>query len=317
MLIPIFSGQHAFEKLQAKENHFFSEYYAFYSSWLGGIVTDPTMMLIPIDDHMVHRGDGVFECMKAVDRSVYLMEEHLQRLFISAERIGLISPFSMARLREIILETLRTAAQDNACIRVFLSRGPGDFTANPYDPIEAQIYIIISQLKPPANVKYQQGLVIGQSSVEVKSAWMAQVKSCNYLPNVLMKKEAVDRGIDFVIGIDSQGNITESATENIIIVDESGTIVYPILDNILKGTTMLRACELARECGIATEMRAISIEDLIHAREVMITGTTLNILPVVKFENHTIGHGYPGEVAKKLQSLMLADIKMGCCGVSF
>lgn len=317
MAIPVIDEKQIFEKLKSQKNPFFEEYYAFYSSWFGGIVKDPRLMLLPIDDHMVHRGDGVFEAMKAVGRSVYLMDEHLQRLFKSAEKIAIKSPFNIEEMKEIILETLRAANQDEAIIRVFLSRGPGNFSVNPYDSVGPQLYVVITQLKPPSPEKYTTGVVISKSDVSAKSSWMAQVKSCNYLPNVLMKKEAVDRHLDFVIGTDTDGNITESATENIMIVDQDGAIVHPILDNILKGTTMMRVCELARENGIATKVKSISIEDLKSAREVMITGTSLNILPVVKFEGYKIGTGKPGPVVKKLNELMINDIQKNAKRTSY
>lgn len=305
------------QKLTAQTNPFFKDYYAFYSSWFGGIITNPHMMLVPIDDHIVHRGDGVFEGMKAVNQSVYLMDEHLQRLGTSAKKIALKLPFDIQQIKEIILDTLRAANHDDLNIRVFLSRGPGNFTPNPYDSIKSQLYVVAAKLIPPTEDKYTNGVIIGKSEVPVKSNWMAQVKSCNYLQNVLMKKEAVDRQLDFVIGMDNDGYITESATENIILLDQQGVLVHPPLDGILKGTTMIRTFELAEQNGIRTEVRAISVNDLLSAREAMITGTTLNVLPVVKYENNNIGNGKPGSIAKKLNELMLADIKQGRRGTTF
>jgi branched-subunit amino acid aminotransferase/4-amino-4-deoxychorismate lyase len=310
-MIPIIDEKNFVEKITCRNNPFHHDYYAFYSSWLGGIIKNPKMMLIPIDDHIVHRGDGVFEGMKAVKRCAYLLEEHLQRLSISANKIALTLPFPMDNIREIILDTLRAANQDDASIRVFLSRGPGNFTANPYDSIESQLYVVITRLIPPVPEKYSSGVTIGISNIPVKSSFLAQVKSCNYLPNVLMKKESVDRQIDYSIGIDADGYITESATENIMMVDEDGILVHPSLESILKGTTMIRSFELASENGMATDTRRISVRDLQSAREVMIAGTTLNILPVVKFENDRVGNGHPGPVAMQLNELMLADIEGG------
>ncbi len=317
MTIPILNEKEIVAKLQTQKNPFFSEYYAFYSSWFGGIVKDPCMMLLPIDDHMVHRGDGVFEAMKAVARSVYLMDEHLHRLCNSAEKIALKLPVDIKKIKAIVLETLRAANQDNAIIRIFLSRGPGGFSVNPYDSIDTQLYVIITKLGAPPPEKYTAGTVIGKSHIPSKSSWMAQVKSCNYLSNVLMKKEAVDRNLDFVISIDAEGHITESATENILIVDQNHTLIHPPLDSILKGTTMVRTCELAREHGMTTAVKAISLNELQTAREVIITGTGLNVLPVVKFEDTTIGNGTPGPIAKKLQELMLHDIAKSGRGTAF
>ena len=311
MTIQILDEQQILKNIKSQKNPYFNDYYAFYSSWFGGIVKDPSMMLLPIDDHMVHRGDGVFEAMKAVAKSVYLMDEHLRRLFKSAEKIGLKSTFDFSQVKEIILETLRAVNQNDAMIRVFLSRGPGNFSVNPYDSVGSQLYVVVTKLNSLSLEKYKNGVVIGKSDIPVKDSWIAQIKSCNYLPNVLMKKEAVDRHLDFVICIDEQNHITESATENIMIVDQHEMIIHPTLDYILQGTTMIRACELARENGITTLVRPISINDLLNAREVMITGTTVNVLPVVKFEQDTIGNGKPGPITMKLNELIHNDMKTG------
>ncbi len=317
MTTPVIDEAKIFETLQKNKNPFFDEYYAFYSTWFGGIIKNPRMMLLPLDDHMVHRGDGVFEAIKAVNRSVYLLDEHLERLYLSAEKISLQPSLNLEQLREIVLETLRVADKNDAMIRIFLSRGPGNFSVSPYDSVASQFYVVIHKLSHPAAEKYEKGVVIGKSNVYFKPSWMAQIKSCNYLPNVLMRKEAIDRKLDFVIGTDEEGYITESATENVMIVDKEGVIVHPKLDNILKGTTMLRTCELAREQGFTTKVKSISMSDLQSAREVIVTGTTLNVMPVVKFENENIGTGQPGPVAKKLQELILEDINMGKKGTRY
>ncbi len=316
MPIQMIDEKQIIERIKARKNPFFNQYYALYSSWFGGIVTDPHLMLLPLDDHMVHRSDGVFEAMKAVGRAVYLLDEHLQRLSKSAQLIALDVP-DLDHISDVIRQTLQAANKDHATIRVYLSRGPGNFTVNPYDSIGAQLYVVITELKEPPMAHYEHGVSIGLSQIPVKSSWMARIKSCNYLPNVLMKKEAVDRKLDYVIGINEQGHITESATENIMIVDENGVLSHPILESILEGTTMMRACELAREQGVATCARKISMDDLKSAREVMITGTTLNVLPVVQLEDSSVGNGKPGLIAKRLNTWMIDDIKKGERSLSF
>lgn len=311
MKIQVLDEKQLLINLNASKNPFFNEYLAFYSSWFGGIVKNPQFMLLPIDDHMVHRGDGVFEAMKAVQRSVYLMEEHLERLLRSAAALALKPAFSKDEIKQIILATLQAADQTDASIRVFLSRGPGNFSVNPYDSIGAQLYVVVMQLNAVAAKKYEKGVSLGISSVPIKDSWIAQVKSCNYLPNVMMKKEAVERGFDFVINVDDRGYVAEGATENIMIVDQQDTIVHPELDYILKGTTMIRACELANEQGIKSVVKAISLEDLKSAKEVIITGTSLDVLPVVDFEGHKISDGKPGPIARKLCELIRKDMRTG------
>ncbi len=310
-MIPTIDEANFIKALTSQKNPFAKEYYAFYSSWLGGVTTNPHLMLLPMDDHMVHRGDGVFEAMKAVDRSVYLMQEHLERLFDSAAKISLKLNFDLNYVKEIVVQTLQLVNKNEASVRIFISRGPGDFSANPYDAIEPQLYVVVMELHAPAAAKYLNGVVIGESKIPIKDSWLAQIKSCNYLPNVLMKMESVDRGLDFVIGIDERGLIAEGPTENIMLVDQNDTLLHPPFANILKGITMMRTCELARKHGFKTEIKPISEEDLRSAREVVITGTSLNVLPVVKFENYVIGNGKPGPIAKKLNELLIADIEAG------
>ncbi len=317
MEISILEETTLLHNIRQQKNPFHEKQYAFYSSWFGGILKDPTMMLLPIDDHMVHRGDGVFEAMKAVNRSVYLLEEHLQRLFRSAEKISIQSPFTAEEIKDIILQTLRVADRSDVTIRLFLSRGPGGFSTNPYDPSQAQLYIVITSLKIPAAEKYTAGVTLGKSAIPAKSSWMAQIKSCNYLPNVLMHKEALDRHLDYVVGVDDNGYITEAPTENVMIVDNHGVLAHPQWNTILKGTTLTRICELAENANLTVEARPIALTELATAREILITGTSLNVLPVTQFEGQAVGTGRPGPIAQQLNELMRQDIASGVRGTKY
>ncbi len=307
MMTKILSPLECYDALLQQKNPFFADYFAFYSSLLGGITLTPQLMQLPLDDHMVHRGDGVFEAMKVVSGRIYLIDAHLERLLYSASCIGLTSPWTLAEIKAIIQETLAVTAQQKASIRVFLSRGPGDFSANPYDAIAAQLYVVVMRLKEPKLEKYTQGVAIGKSRIPTKQDWMSQIKSCNYLPNVLMKREAVDRGLDYVIGVDERGYVTESSTENVMIVDKDGLLVHPPFERILKGTTMVRVCELAAEIGIESKIRHITLEELSQAQEMMMVGTSINVLPVVRYEDQKIQTGQPGQIAKILNQLLLDD----------
>jgi branched-chain amino acid aminotransferase len=311
MNIPLLDPQSILQNLKNKTNPFWPQYYAHYSTWLGGITTDPALMLLPMDDHMVHRGDGVFEAMKAVERKVFLMKEHLQRLSRSAESIGIQLPFTLIEIEDIILETLRVANRSNVLVRLFISRGPGGYTTNPYDSVGSQMYVTITDLRAPKEVLFEKGVRVGRSRIPVKESWMAQVKSCNYLPNVMMKKEAIDRGLDFTIGFDRNENVAESSTENIALVDQQGVVVHPLFDQILRGTTMVRAFELAAKNGWQTQSRNVSENDLLKAREVFMIGTTLDVLPVTEFEGRKVGSGDVGPVARELRRLLRIEMETG------
>lgn len=291
-------------------------YLAMYSTWWGGIVKDPGLMVVPVDDHLVHRGDGVFEAIKVVEGRIFLLEEHLQRLASSAEQISLPLPMSLGEMREVILKTTAETGARNVVLRLYISRGPGGFTTNPYDSIASQMYLIVTAFTPYSDEKYHQGVKLGRSQIVPKEPWLAKIKTCNYLPNVLMKKESVDRKIDFTVGFDSQGFLTEGSTENVVLVDQQRNLLRPRLRQILRGTTMMRSFELSQvlvDEGLLTSIQEqdLTEQDLLNAKEVMMIGTTLDVLPVTEYEGQKVGAGVQGEVAARMLKLLRADMTQG------
>lgn len=314
MSIPLLSSVEILKKLEERKYPQKNSYFAMYSSWYGGIVLDPSLMLVPVDDHLVHRGDGVFEAMKSIGEKVFLFDDHLDRLQNSSAKLGIAWPFSRETMKAVILETLKASKAPKALIRLFMSRGPGGFTTNPYESVGTQLYCIITEFKAVPESKYETGVRTGRSQIMAKPDWFAAIKSCNYLPNVLMKKEAVDRGLDFTIGYGNGDFLTESSTENVVLLNLKNELVRPKLSQILKGTTMMRTFELATELVKRGELAGIlekdlTETDLVSAKEVMMIGTTLDVLPVTEYEGKKIGDGSVGPVAKALRALLIKDIQ--------
>jgi branched-chain amino acid aminotransferase len=300
------------EELQALRPAGGSLYYLFYSSLWDGYTTDPALMVVPFDDHLVHRGDGVFETMKCEDGAVYNLDAHLQRLQRSSYQMGLAIRGGIAAVREKILELLAIVQQPACSIRVVVSRGPGGMGVSPSESIGSQIYILIYRAGEPFMHKHPEGAKLCKSKIPQKTAMFATAKTCNYLPNVLMRAEAEAWNVDFVVGVDPQGHITEGATENVGIVSKSGRLIFPPLDTVLAGTTMLRVAELA--CQLEAKgmisgviFRPIREEELDAAREILIVGTTLNVVSVVEYQHQPVGDGRPGPVGRALDALILED----------
>lgn len=288
-------------------------YLAMYSSVFGGIVTDPALMLVPIDDHMVHRGDGVFETMKCVDGAIYNMAAHLDRLERSAAGIHLQIPEPRRAVEQLLVETARTGGERTCALRLFVSRGPGSFGVNPYDAPAPQIYTVATLLPPPFMVKHPEGARLKTSRIPAKPAFFAGIKNCNYLPNVLMQKESVDAGVDFVTSFDAHGCMAEGPTENVGIVTRDRRVVFPALEGILAGTTMLRvaalAGELARDGHVAeVEFRPVPLHDLVNAAEILIVGTTRDVIAVREFDGRPVGTGKPGPVWRLLSDRLTDDM---------
>jgi branched-subunit amino acid aminotransferase/4-amino-4-deoxychorismate lyase len=312
--IPVLSFNAIVDRLHNLKKPYFGHYLAMYSSWYGGIVTEPSLMMVPIDDHLVHRGDGIFEAFKCIDWKVYGLDRHLDRLERSACGAFLPLPLDRPQLVRTILETITAGNSPNCVIRVFVSRGPGGFSINPYESPESQLYVVITELAMPNQEKYDIGVTLKSSKIPMKKAYFANMKNCNYLPNVLMKKEAEDAGVDYTVSLDDQGFLGEGATENVGIINKKREFIVPRFSKVLKGVTITRVMELAAALVAKGDLEGIregdiSPEEAYNAAEVMVFGTSFDVLPVVNYDGRIIGDGKPGPIFKKLLALIREDIR--------
>lgn len=284
-----------------------------YSTVFGGIVTDPALMVIPIDDHMVHRGDGVFEVFKCVHGRIFNLNAHFARLRHAAAAVRLRLPMPMPEIRRRVLATIRAGGQHNCTVHLYVSRGPGSLGVNPHDCPRSEVYIMVTRLKRPFMEEHPGGAVLRSSRIPPKPPFYAAIKCCNYLPNVLMKMEAEDWGVDFVVGFDAAGIMTEGATENVGLVTRGRRLLFPRLDGVLSGTTMLRVAVLARRLVKSGALAGVSFVDirrdqLRRAREILVVGTTPNVASVVRFDGRPVADGKPGVIATQLNALLTDDI---------
>jgi branched-chain amino acid aminotransferase len=287
--------------------------YSMYSSIVDCIVINPSYMTVPVDDHMVHRGDGVFESFKCISGSIYNLDDHLVRLEHSCDAIGIRLPATREVMADIIVQTVRAGKQADALIRVLVSRGTGTMGVNPYACLGTEFYVVVYEL-PHTNIdRLPPGVSVAVSKIPIKPGIFAQVKTCNYLPNVLMKKEAVDLGVDYTVSLDEHRNLAEGATENIGIVTRGKELFMPPPDRVLAGTTARRALEFAQELVkerllTNAEYRPISLGAVRSAAEMHIYGTTPNITPVVEFDGKPVGDGKPGPIALRLFEMLKEEM---------
>jgi branched-chain amino acid aminotransferase len=199
-------------------------------------------------------------------------------------------------------------------LRIFVSRGPGDFSPNPYSTVGAQIYIISMPFQSMPNEKYEKGASAIVSTVHAKPGIYAQVKSCNYLPNVMTKKEALDQGADFSINFTANDLVAEGPTENILILTPEKSLLAPKFDYTLRGTTLLRVLEIGKRLKSELGLKEVGTKilkraDLDSAIEMMMVGTTLGVLPVTQFAGSAVGNGKVGAIAKRLNEEVMKLIE--------
>src|SRR5262245_26616365 len=141
--LPILSAHDVIDQLKALRSRQPVRYWAFYSSQLGGIVTDPALMVIPFDDHMVHRGHGVFDTAAIVNGKIYDLEAHLDRFVRSAGLSKLTLPCSRTEMRDLIVRTSAASGKRDGSIRYWISAGPGSLGLAPAAGAEPAFFVMI------------------------------------------------------------------------------------------------------------------------------------------------------------------------------
>jgi len=313
MDIPFIDKQNFFSHLESHKNPWHKDYLCMYSSQWPGVTKDPKLMLIPVDDHLVHRGDGVFDVIRCVNGRIYQMERHLQRLEHSAKAVSLSPPPEYENIRDLIKKLILIGGEKECLIRIVLSRGPGSFSTNPFDCPSSQIYVNIIRYKSLPEEYYRDGVAVVTSPIPIKKSFFATIKSCNYLPNVLIKMGAIEANVPYGVALDEEGFLAEGSIENIAVLNADGILEFPGFERTLSGTTAERLFQLAKRLvsdDVIKEVKfnRITLEEAYQAREIFLTGTSINIIPVITYDGKRIGEGCPGPVYSRLSDLLWEDM---------
>ncbi|XP_008226423.1 PREDICTED: D-amino-acid transaminase, chloroplastic-like [Prunus mume] len=311
------SSSELLEKLHEKWSKVEKQPYpAMYSSTYGGIILDPALMVIPIDDHMVHRGHGVFDTAIILNGFIYELDVHLNRFLRSASKAKISSPFPRSTLRSILVQLAAASQIKKGTLRYWLSAGPGNFLLTPAESSTPAFYAVVidenfSQCK--------EGVKVITSAIPMKSPDFATMKNVNYLPNVLSKLEAEEKGAFASIWVDEEGYIAEGPNVNVAFITHDKELVVPFFDKILSGCTVLRLLELAPKLVEQGRLKGVkttnlTVEEAKSSAEMMFVGSTLPVLPIIAWDEQPIGDGKVGELTMALSDLVWEDMVAGPTG---
>jgi 4-amino-4-deoxychorismate lyase len=312
---PIVQADQVLEHLRALRARQPVRYWAFYSSQLGGIVTDPALMVLPFDDHMVHRGHGVFDTAAIVDGRIYDLPAHLDRFIRSAGLSRLRLPCTREEMQALITRTVAASGKRDGSIRYWISSGPGSLGLAPAAGAEPGFFVMVFGGLAYPETWFTEGLRVMTTTYPIKPPLYAITKSTNYLPNVLIQLEAQEAGLDNGVFVDEAGNVGESSNMNVAFVGHDGVLRHPKFDHILSGCTSLRLLELARrlEGGLLRGVQVcdIPVGEARAAREMLLIGSSVKVAPIVEWDRKSIGDGKPGPVARALCELLEQDMRTG------
>jgi len=257
---------------------------------------------VSVFDHGLLYGDGVFEGIRSYCGLVFKLREHLDRLFESAKAIELGIPMTKKALTEAVVKTLKENDLRDAYIRLVVTRGTGDLGLDPRKCKSPTVFIITDKIVLYPKEYYDNGLeiVIVNTRRNIKEALDPQIKSLNYLNNILAKIEAIRANVEESIMLSKDGYVAECTGDNIFIVKKGVLVTPPASVGALKGVTRLAVMDLAVKEDMPVKEKMMKPKDLYSADECFLTGTAAEIIPVTKIDGRTIGEGRPGRITSRL-----------------
>jgi branched-chain amino acid aminotransferase len=246
-----------------------------------GLVTKPEA-LVSVFDHGFLYGDGIYETMRAYEGVLFMLDNHLSRLFRSASLIRLSIPKDRDQIKEALYDTLKANSLRNAFVRLTVSRGRGPIGLDPDLCSEPTFIVIAEQMKDYPSSYYGYGIrtVIAETRRNSKEAINPRIKSLNFLNNILAKIEAKERDAYESFMLNTHGHLTEGTISNVFLYKDSVLCTPSLSCGILDGITRGVVLDLAVREGLHVEEGEFSKEDLYRAHEVFITNSTTEVMPV-------------------------------------
>lgn len=273
-------------------------------------IMDRENNMVDIEDRAYQFGDGIYEVIGVYNGSPLLLNEHMERLAASAREIRLKLPKSTTEIKRKLEKLVSVNGLEEGIIYMQVSRG-----------VASREHYFPSEDVPPVMVAYtreEQRMTDlenqGATAVLVEDIrWLrCDIKTLNLLPNAMAKQEAVEN--NSIEAILHRGEtITEASASNVFIIRNSELYTHPANNYILNGITRKKIIQLCDSLDISVNEETYTVDNLLQADEVFVSATKLDVVPILKVDDHTIADGTPGEVTKQIveafRSLYQEDVK--------
>lgn len=270
--------------------------------YLDGEYVKKSEAKVSVFDHGVLYGDGVFEGIRAYNGRIFRCKDHIDRIFAAAKAIMLDIPMSKEEMKEVLLETCRRNDLKDCYIRLVVTRGAGDLGLSPTKCPKPTVFCIASTITLYPSEMYEKGMPIITAAQRRNKATVVdpQIKSLNYLNNILAKIEANRAGASEALMLNHDGIVAECTGDNIFIIKDGVIYTPPIHIGILDGITRRTVIELARKMGIEVLEKEFTLFNVYNAEECFLTGTAAEAIAVTQVDGRVIGDGVAGPITKKL-----------------
>lgn len=273
-----------------------------YAVYINGKMYSKENAHISVFDHGLLYGDGAFEGVRIYDGKIFRLNHHLDRFFDSMKALSITPPMPKAEMRQTIIDTIKEAGFRNGQVRPIITRGVGMLGLDPRNCAQGPTFIVIAYGYATPFAGGKEGIKAITSTVRrIPPECLDQkIKSLNYLNSVLAKIEAVSAGADEAIMLDINGHIAEGTGDNIFMV-KNGVILTPFLTSALGGITRQTVIEVAQQEEYKVEIATFTLYNLYTSDEVFLTGTNIELIPVLEIDGRVINDGKMGKVTQHLK----------------
>jgi branched-chain amino acid aminotransferase len=253
-------------------------------------------------DHGVLYGDGVFEGIRFYNGRVFRLDQHIRRLYDCAKAILLNVTLTPEEMIKATCDTIRANGLRDGYIRLVITRGVGPMGLSPYKCPKPSVFIIAASIQLYSEESYKTGLTMATVATRRPShdILSPQVKSLNYLNNVMAKVEAIQAGAEEGLMLNDVGLVAECTGDNLFIVRDGVISTPPLTAGALDGITRGAVFDIAKELNIPIRERDLSRHDVFTADECFLTGTAAEVIAAVKLDQRVIGSGKPGEITQRI-----------------
>ncbi len=271
--------------------------------YVNGALLPKEQALVSVFDHGLLYGDGVFEGIRVYGGKVFLLGEHIERLYESALAIRLVIPVSPAEMTAAVEKTVAANGIRDGYVRLVVTRGAGSLGLDIRRTSHPQVIVIADTISLYPAELYEQGMeIITASTIRNHPAALSpRIKSLNYLNNILAKIEATDAGAPEAIMLNHKGDVAECTGDNLFLVKRGELLTPPLDAGVLDGVTRRAVMRLAEQAGVKVREMAMQRHDVYVADECFLTGTAAEVIPVVGVDGRKIGAGKPGPVTLDLR----------------
>jgi len=258
--------------------------------WINGTVVPADEARISVYDHGLLYGDGVFEGLRFYHGKTFMLEAHLHRLMRSAQAISLVPPLELEEISLAIEHLVECFDGDQGYLRLVITRGTGSLGIDPNKCETPNLFVIADELNVLNTADIDSGirLYIAKTRRLPAECLNPEIKSLNYLNNILARIEANQAGMDEAVMLNLDGFVSEGSVDNIFIVSDGILKTPPISDGLLAGVTRAVIIDVAQQLGIACRQTSLTLEDLVQAQECFLTGTGAEMIPVRQIGDHLI-----------------------------